>query len=126
MNKIFLQVNIWMPLVYYLVLLYNNWESTVAHYTPSEANDFWFFVYTFSHYSVGTLQLISGIFLAVAVFEISRFLVNKGMRSQMNYKSLIVNSLSFTLYNISVIGLYVPYLVYTFELTDQTSPNEIY
>jgi hypothetical protein len=34
----------------------------------------------------------------------------------MNYKSMIVNSVSFSLYNISVIVLYVAYLIYTIEL----------
>lgn len=86
---------------------------------------FWFGVYTFTHYSVGLLQLISGTFLAVAVFKISRFLVKQGMGGQMNYKSLIVNSVSFTLYNVSVIGLYVPYLVYTTEMMGDPTANEI-
>jgi hypothetical protein len=38
------------------------------------------------------------------------------MRSQMNYTALIVNSFSFTLYNISIIGLYIPYLIYSFKM----------
>lgn len=35
MNRIFLHVNLWMPLVYYIVLFYDNWMSVTTRVSPS-------------------------------------------------------------------------------------------
>lgn len=43
----------------------------------------------------------------------------------MNYTSLIVNSFSFTLYNVSIIGLYTSYLIYSFRMMGNPDPAEV-
>ena len=68
LNKIFYHLNIWMVLIYYIVLFYMNWESVTIDKNPAQTSVFWLFFYSFTHYSVGMLQLISGMFLLVAVF----------------------------------------------------------
>jgi hypothetical protein len=45
-----------------------NWESVTIDKNPAQTSVFWLFFYSFTHYSVGMLQLISGMFLLVAVF----------------------------------------------------------
>jgi len=61
---------------------------------------------------IGSLQLVSGIFLLIAVFKIRSFLVNSGMKNAMDQKSMTVHAVSFILYSFAVVILYVIYFVY--------------
>lgn len=115
---IFLVINVVDPVVYYSVLFYGNWCSTKYDENPLETEQFWAWTYGFTHYMVGTLQVVSGIFLLVAVYLIRDFMVNQGMRNQVNYQSMTLHAFSFTLYNISVVAFYVSYFVYLKHLNN--------
>jgi len=106
--------------VYYLILFYINWANQATGTNPSETNMFWLWTYTISHYSVGALQLVSGVFLLVAVYLIRRFLVDTGMGNHVNYQSMTLHAVSFTLYNVSVVCLYLSYFYYVRDAVNVT------
>jgi len=103
--------NIVASIGYNFVLLYVNWVFVKENYEPLY-NPFWFWAYTITHYSVGALQLVSGIYLLVAVYLIRKFLVDQGMRNQVDYQSMTIHAVSFSLYNFAIIVLYVGYFIY--------------
>lgn len=109
-------LNIFDPLVYYLILFYGNWVSVETTVSPLNQPG-WDFTYQFTHYMVGGLQVASGFFLLVAVYMIRKFLVEQGMKNQVNYHSMSLHAFSFTLYNASVIAFYVSYYIYFKRLT---------
>lgn len=124
LNQSLSLANLAVPAVYTAILGYGNLRvvQTVGVVAPISKDGDLFWPYMASRYSVGTLQLVSGVFLLVAVFMISRFLVQQGLRNQVNYKQMILHSVSFSLYNLSIIGFYVAY--YAFESTPKDSPQE--
>lgn len=71
---------------------------------------FWFYI--LSRYSVGLLQLISGIFLLAAVFLIRSFLIEQGLKDQVNHKAMMIHSVSFSLYNLAIAVYYVVYFFF--------------
>ena len=74
--------NILVPLVYNFVLIYINVESIRTGTSPAdEIGSFMYWAYNVSHDLVGVLQLVSGIFLLVAVSKIRSFLLKAGMRN---------------------------------------------
>jgi hypothetical protein len=87
LNRTLFVANIAVPVIYSAILCYGNY--TVVHtqppISPIGKGGAWFWPYMISRYSVGTLQLVSGVFLLVAVFMIRRFLVLQGFRNQVNY-----------------------------------------
>jgi hypothetical protein len=122
-NSIAQCMNLFMTLAYNFTLFYNNWTVIKTGVLLTQTSDLMTFIYTVTHYSVGGLQLVSGVVLLVAVYKIIRFLFKQGLQKEMNYKSMIVNSVSFSLYNISVIVLYVAYLIYTLEKLNNDNAN---
>jgi hypothetical protein len=60
------------------------------------------------------MQLVSGIYLLIAVNKIRSFLVNRGMGNQVNYKAMYLHGISFSLYNLSIIVLYAVYAIFNF------------
>lgn len=83
LNKICLTLNYGVVIAYYLTLFMGNYISVV--YMEGESflapdNPFWFFVYIFTRYSEGAMQLVSGVFLLLAVFKIRSFLIEHGLK----------------------------------------------
>ena len=88
LNRLLLTVNIAMPAMYAGIVYYGNYKvvSTDRVVGPINQGGEWFWPYMFSRFSVGALQLVSGIFLLISVNIIRRFLVSSGMRDHVNYK----------------------------------------
>lgn len=88
LNRAMFVANIAMPLMDVSLVYYGNYEvvHTANEVAPINRGGFWFWPYLFSRFSVGALQLVSGIFLLIAVFIIRKFLVSNGMRNHVNYK----------------------------------------
>ena len=88
LNRLLLTANIAMPAMYAGILYYGNYKvvSTDRVVGPINQGGEWFWPYMFSRFSVGALQLVSGIFLLISVNIIRRFLVGSGMRDHVNYK----------------------------------------
>ena len=83
---ILLWANIIGPIVESIVLEYCNWtEKATGKNLISDETPFWFWAFTLTRYSTGFLQLVSGIFLLVAVAKIRSFLVSSGLSEQCNY-----------------------------------------
>lgn len=113
LNTLMLAINIFVPIVYSLVLIYINIVEVRDGASPISTSVLVFWTYTVSHDMVGVLQLVSGIFLLVAVFKIRSFLLGAGMRTQVDYKTMTVHAASFILYSLTIILLYAIYFVYT-------------
>lgn len=67
-------------------------------------------------YSVGFMQLVSGVVLVVSIVVIRRFLVAHGLAEEVNDKSMFLHGLSFSLYIISIIVFDYYYYVYIYYL----------
>jgi hypothetical protein len=71
-------------------------------------------IYLGLKYSVGFMQLVSGIVLVVSILMIRRFLVSHGLAEEVNDKSMFLHGLSFSLYIISIIAFDYYYDVYIY------------
>ena len=128
LNKCMFAANCLMPLAYNFILWYTNFVSTrlfikdpCSTYNP--LNDYsWMIPYFITRYSVGGLQLVSGIYLLISVYIIRRFLLEHGLGSQTNHKNMIIHSLSFTLYNLAIIIYYIFFTI--FETTTEYLEND--
>jgi threonine/homoserine/homoserine lactone efflux protein len=67
------------------------------------------------------MQLLSGIYLLVAVNKIRSFLVARGMGNQVNYRAMYLHGISFTLYNLTIIVFYTFYFLYHFDENSKTT-----
>lgn len=112
MNKILFAANVAVPVIYYFTLCDTNIIGTRSGEDPIFYGGTWFWVYTVSHYSVGGLQLLSGMFLLASVYIIRSFLVSQGLSDQVNYKAMIIHSVAFSAYNLAIIVYYMELYVY--------------
>jgi hypothetical protein len=119
LNKCMFAANCLTPLAYNFILWYTNFVSTrdtindpCSTFNPLNDELRWMIPYFITRYSVGILQLVSGIFLLISVYIIRRFLLEHGLGSQTNHKNMIIHSLSFTLYNLAIIIYYIFFTIY--------------
>ena len=114
-NKIILAINIFFVLSYDILQFTINFMLTEHTDLDMTTKSALFYAWLSTHYGVGLMQLVSGIYLLVAVNKIRTFLVNQGMSKQVNYKAMTVHAVSFSLYNISIIVFYIFYYQYLTE-----------
>jgi len=74
-------------------------------------------------FSVGLMQLISGVFFASAVLRIRRHLISQGGALTINVTMLLINSAAFSLYILSTMVFYVFYTIFYFD-ENQSSQNQ--
>jgi uncharacterized membrane protein YqjE len=72
------------------------------------------------------MQLISGIFLLIAVNKIRSFLIEQGMQKQVNYQAMYLHGISFSLYNLSIILLYTFYTLWLLDENPTRARNAFY
>lgn len=65
-------------------------------------------------FSVGGMQLVSGVVLVVSIFMIRQFLVAHGLADEVNDKAMFLHGLSFSLYIASVVAYDYYYYVYIY------------
>ena len=73
--------------------------------------DFWVAIQVSSRFALALLEIISGIFLAFAVFKI-RALIKMGTTASIDMKILVSHVVIFSLFLISVVVSYTYYAVY--------------
>lgn len=77
-------------------------------------------VYLTTKYTIGLEQLVSGIFVIIAVVLIRKFLLGHGMESQVNYHKLGAQALLFVFYSISIVIFYYYLALYMSTEDEQT------
>ena len=108
-------LNTLVPLVYSICLF--EYKKTI--YQKYEIPNVWSLPFIITKYSVEAFQIISGIFLGYAIFKIRQLLVQYGELDVIKIKVLIVHSLSFSLYILSIIV----FSVFSFILLLKENPT---
>lgn len=107
----FLTLNCAVPLVEGILITISNYK-----YFKPEPYKKTFAASIIVKVSVGALQFASGVFLGYAVVTIRSFL-SKGISSkQINLRILVLHSLTFSLYMMSVVVFYVYFSLYYIHL----------
>lgn len=104
-------LNVASPFVEGAVLWTVNWYDVTNEVDLLERN-FWFRTFLVTRYVTGTLQLVSGIFLLIAVYKIRRFILTSHMANKMDHKSMSVHAVSFSAYNLAIVTYYAALFVF--------------
>lgn len=123
-NQIVLALNIVFSLTYPIINYYDNLRTFNGQPNPIKESNFWGDMFLLNRYSVGLLQLVSGVLLLYAVVMIRSFIVEKGMAGQINFTQMTIHAGSFLLYNFSIVFFYGSYLFY-FERKKTATEEEI-
>jgi len=84
-------------------------------------------MYSAFRYSVGFFQLVSGIFLLIAVAKIRSFLVESGLTHACNYKSMSLHAVSFSLYSLAIVVYYAALFLLNLSYNNpNTTPEQFY
>ena len=125
LNNIVLAANYIDIIVYYAILCYSNYLAVPVDKAIFDEKG-WFWSYIIARYAVGGLQLLSGIFLLISVFVIRSFLVEQGLKDQVNHQAMIIHSVSFSLYNLAIVVYYAFYFNYELQLTASSFKSALY
>lgn len=106
-------LNVLAPLIYATLTLTNNLKWCNRGIETGLPGSIGGRSYIASRYSIGFLQLVSGIVLIIAIIIIRRFLLkDRRLERVINYQSMTIHGLSFTLFIISVVIFYYFYFLY--------------
>lgn len=100
-----LGVNIFSPVLQSIQLYMGNMYS-FEHNGQGTPTPWFDEFYLVTKYTIGSEQLVSGIFVVVAVVLIRKFLKGSGMSGQVNYHKLGAQALLFLVYSISIVIFY--------------------
>ena len=80
----------------------------------------WIIASIVTRYSVGLMQLVSGVFIGVAIYKIRAFIADGTQSSNLNVLILVLHSITFGLYIVSVVVYYVFYTIYYLHWSDES------
>lgn len=103
-------MNIASPTIYGSLLAYGNLYFYNHPNADSVSRNFTI-AFLSSKYSIGLEQLISGVFVIVAVLIIRKFLIENALENQVNYQKLAAHGITFAFYIISIVVFYYFYYI---------------
>lgn len=112
-----LVLNYLLPVFQVCVLIILNWVETSKGVNLVETSAFWGWALLVSRYGVGVLQLMSGIFLLVAVYRIRKFMNGSQLGSHIDHGIMAVHAVSFTVYILAIIAYYTAFYLYLRAVT---------